>query len=58
MFGASSPKNRRLPADYPPGLIWRERLGILNGVLGYLRSRRALRAESPRDGVAVQTWVR
>ena len=58
MFGAASPKNRRLPADYPQQLVWRERLGILNGVLGYLRSRHALRTESPRDGVAVQTWVR
>jgi O-antigen biosynthesis protein len=41
MFGASSPKVQRLPGDYPAALVWRERLGILAGVPGYLRSRRA-----------------
>ncbi|MBI2717825.1 MAG: glycosyltransferase family 2 protein [Rhizobiales bacterium] len=42
MFGSSSPKNRRLPGDYPTALIWRERLGILAGVPSFVRSRRAV----------------
>jgi glycosyltransferase involved in cell wall biosynthesis len=40
MFGGSSEKLARLPDDYPRSLVWRERLGILMGVPGYLRSRR------------------
>ncbi len=47
MMGASSPKSQRLPEDYPRSLVWRERLGILAGVVGYLRSRRATRGDSP-----------
>jgi O-antigen biosynthesis protein len=43
MMGASSPKTQRLPKDYPSSLIWRERLGILAGVMGYLRSRAAIK---------------
>ena len=38
MAGPTSQKTARLPPDYPIGLIWMERLGILAGVPGYLRS--------------------
>ncbi len=41
MMGASSPKNQHLPKDYPLSLVWRERLGVLAGVAGYIRSRAA-----------------
>jgi len=41
MFGPSAPKNQRLPDDYPASLVWRERLGILAGLPGYLQSRAA-----------------
>lgn len=37
--GASSAKNVRRPADYPSELVWRERIGLLRGPWGYLRSR-------------------
>jgi GT2 family glycosyltransferase len=48
MIGPSSAKTRRLPDDYPSALVWQERLGILNGVPGYIRSLRAKRrAEAP-----------
>jgi hypothetical protein len=43
IFGASSPKNKRLADDYPAALVWRERLGILAGMPLYLRSRAARR---------------
>jgi GT2 family glycosyltransferase len=43
LLSPSSPKNYRLPDDYPGALIWRERLGILAGVPAYFRSRAALR---------------
>jgi hypothetical protein len=39
MMGPQSAKTRRLPADYPATLVWRERFGIAAGVIGYLRSR-------------------
>lgn len=38
MAGPASEKTGRLPSDYPRGLVWMERLGILAGVPGYLRS--------------------
>lgn len=42
MLGRSSPKIARLPADYPRSLVWRERLGMIAGIGGYLRSRASL----------------
>ncbi|QOF70863.1 polysaccharide deacetylase family protein [Aminobacter sp. SR38] len=51
MAGPTSPKNQRLPGDYPSNLVWRERLGIAAGVPGYLRSRYAA-ARSPSSGIA------
>lgn len=42
MAGPSSAKSQRLPQDYPRSLLWRERLGILAGCPGYVRSRAAL----------------
>lgn len=53
MLGPSSPKNQRLPNDYPATLIWRERLGILAGVSGYLRSRAAVKREAGKPAAAV-----
>ena len=46
LFGASSPKNKRLADDYPAALVWRERLGILAGMPLYLRSRASRRRSS------------
>jgi O-antigen biosynthesis protein len=43
LLSSSSPKNSRLPSDYPVIMVWKERLGILAGVWGYFRSRAALR---------------
>ena len=43
MVGHGSAKSQRLPADYPKSLVWRERLGIAAGVIGYLKSRSAAR---------------
>jgi GT2 family glycosyltransferase len=51
LLASSSEKNRRLAADYPARLIWRERLGIVAGVPAYLRSRAALRRAVPREGI-------
>lgn len=42
IFSPKSAKNSRLPGDYPPGLVWRERLGILAGIPAYFQSRGAL----------------
>lgn len=39
LFSNRSEKQQRLPVDFPRRLIWKERLGILMGVPGYLRSR-------------------
>jgi GT2 family glycosyltransferase len=39
----SSEKNKRLPTEYPNGLVWRERAGMLAGPALYLWSRRATR---------------
>jgi hypothetical protein len=55
MFGASSPKNRRLPDDYPAALVWRERLGILAGLPGYIRSRAAVNREARRMAMVAAT---
>jgi GT2 family glycosyltransferase len=49
MMGPSSPKTQRLPEDYPASLVWRERLGILNGVPGYLRSLALLRHQAKNE---------
>lgn len=43
LFSPGSAKNARLPEDYPAGLQWRERLGIVAGFPAYVRSRAALR---------------
>jgi hypothetical protein len=37
MMGSSAPKMKRLPDDYPRGLVWRERFGILAGIAAYFR---------------------
>jgi GT2 family glycosyltransferase len=42
ILSPSSGKNSRLPADYPAGLKWRERLGMLAGIPAYLRSRASM----------------
>jgi hypothetical protein len=46
-FDTSPPPNSskmdKLPDDYPRQYVWSERLGILMGVPGYLRSRRQTR---------------
>jgi GT2 family glycosyltransferase len=42
LLSSSSPKNQRLPADYPAELVWRERLGIGAGMSAYFRSRATL----------------
>jgi GT2 family glycosyltransferase len=39
IIGNRSDKNRRLPSDYPRGLRWRERFGIVIGVAAYFASR-------------------
>ncbi|PSJ53786.1 glycosyltransferase [Pseudaminobacter soli (ex Li et al. 2025)] len=39
MVGPFAQKNQRLPDDYPRSLVWQERLGIVAGILGYLKSR-------------------
>jgi GT2 family glycosyltransferase len=49
VLSPSSPKNRRLPDDYPRSLVWRERLGILAGLPAYLQSRAALRRPVPAE---------
>lgn len=54
MAGGKSAKMNRLPDDYPRHLVHRERLGILMGVPGYLRSLRAIRRA---DGVRVDGTV-
>jgi O-antigen biosynthesis protein len=43
ILSPGSSKNNRLPPDYPAGLRWSERLGILAGIPAYLRSRAASR---------------
>ena len=53
LFSRRSGKLERLPADYPRRLVWSERLGMVMGVPGYLRSLSALRRERERPGPAV-----
>ena len=55
LFSRKSGKMERLPSDYPARLVWSERWGIVMGVPGYLKSRRALRRERamPAEGPAV-----
>lgn len=48
LFSSKSEKMRRLPSDYPRGLVWKERFGILMGVPGYMRSKFQMRATPPR----------
>jgi O-antigen biosynthesis protein len=43
LVNPASSKNRRLPADYPAMLKWKERAGVVVGFWAYLRSRAALR---------------
>ena len=53
MAGPGSEKTNRLPPDYPSRLIWTERLGILAGIPGYLRSlMKRRRDDRPRGGLA------
>ena len=40
VFSTASAKNVRLPAGYPPALVWLERLGMLAGPFAYVASRR------------------
>lgn len=52
MAGPTSQKTARLPSDYPMRLVWMERLGILAGVPGYLRSlAKRRRDDRPRNGI-------
>jgi glycosyltransferase involved in cell wall biosynthesis len=46
-FSRTSPKNARLPVEYPTALVRRERAGMLAGPALYWRSRRATR-HAPR----------
>ncbi len=46
LLSSGSPKNQRLPDDYPAALVWRERLGVLAGALAYLRSRYRVQRQS------------
>jgi O-antigen biosynthesis protein len=55
LMGGASPKNARLPPDYPPHLRWSERRGIVAGLPAYLRSRASFRRyqrELPHEGSA------
>ncbi|MEI2298791.1 glycosyltransferase [Ensifer sp. MJa1] len=55
MAGPTSEKTARLPSDYPRRLIWMERLGILAGVPGYLRSlAKRRRDDRPQGGLAAR----
>lgn len=38
MWGSGSKRMANLPDDYPRDLVWRERLGVLAGTVGYVRS--------------------
>ncbi|WDZ80777.1 glycosyltransferase (plasmid) [Ensifer adhaerens] len=52
MAGPTSQKTARLPSDYPLRLVWMERLGILAGVPGYLRSlAKRRRDDRPQTGI-------
>lgn len=53
MAGPTSQKTARLPSDYPTRLVWMERLGILAGIPGYLRSlAKRRRDDRPSNGLA------
>jgi glycosyltransferase involved in cell wall biosynthesis len=43
ILSPSSSKNSRLPIDFPAGMQWSERLGMLVGAPAYLRSRAAMK---------------
>lgn len=49
VLSPGSPKNARLPSDYPAGLKWAERRGMLAGFSAYLRSRRAVARRDARS---------
>ena len=51
LFSKKSSKMSRLPQDYPRRLVWSERLGIIMGVPGYLRSRYKSRRIQKRNPV-------
>lgn len=53
LFSRKSAKMARLPADYPRRLVWSERLGVVMGISGYLRSLHALRRSPDRLRPAV-----
>ena len=47
LFSGKSDKIARLPVDYPRRFLWSERMGILMGLPGYLRSRKKSRLVRP-----------
>jgi GT2 family glycosyltransferase len=53
-----SPKNERAPDDWPRGLVWRERAGMLAGPVLYLASRRQMRRAGVRRAPVTATPVR
>ncbi|AUX76251.1 glycosyltransferase family 2 protein [Sinorhizobium fredii] len=52
MAGPFSIKRLRLPSDYPKRLVWIERLGIVAGVPGYLRSVSKMRRDDRARSIA------
>lgn len=54
VFSTSSPKNQKKQRDYPRELTRAELRGMAYGPLGYLRSRRQLRAQLQQTGDASQ----
>lgn len=52
MAGPFSIKRHRLPSDYPKRLVWIERLGIVAGVPGYLRSLSKMRRDDRARSIA------
>lgn len=52
LLGSTSEKNHARPADFPSGLVWRERAGVLVGPLAYAASRYRYRkvARNPAVG--------
>ncbi|ASY73254.1 hypothetical protein N181_20355 [Sinorhizobium fredii USDA 205] len=52
MAGPFSIKRLRLPSDYPERLVWIERLGIVAGVPGYLRSLSKMRRDDRARSIA------
>jgi GT2 family glycosyltransferase len=57
-LAGDSPKNERAPDDWPRGLVWRERAGMLAGPALYLASRRKMRRAGVRRASVTATPVR